>query len=438
MKQQLGTWLLTGLVLLQTGMAGFAGYAVMDAHATGTLPAGMHVGSVDIGGLAPEPALRLVEEHPVEAGIPGVLRIVLGEDSYPLDATSLAIAPHREDLLAQLRAFSGQTPWARMLAGFSHASAQTADPLALPLQCDSRALEQAAAGLSSVWNRDAVPAGVSLQGETLMVEEGVPGRKLDVPGFAEWMVRELRSGPMAEAGVLTLHAKPDVLLFSERGPTASEYAEMRRAGAADVLFSEGGSGDAGQAAALLSGRLLLPGEDFSLRAWMNGGGYAPITADGPSRVATAVFRSLLSVRGMTVKERVPSPYATNYAPPGQEAVLSDGLDDLAMRNEGGNPVLLMAVAEGESLRVLAFSRVEGASGTLFSDVTQTTEPPLIQSLTRELPPGDVRVISAGRAGIQVSVYRVDAEGKTFLHADQYPPQNRILEVGMQPDPRLAK
>ncbi len=164
----------------------------------------------------------------------------------------------------------------------------------------------------------------------------------------------------------------------------------------------------------------------------------PQTLDASSRVATAVFRTLLPIEGVTVSQRRASPYATNYAPPGQEAVMTEPADDLVLSNDSTRPILLMARAEGASLRVFAFSDIQGVAGLLCSDVTETTEPPLIQSPTRELAPGDVRVLAPGRAGIQVSVYRVDEQGKTLLHTDAYPPQNRVIEVGMPPDPRLMK
>lgn len=438
MKQQLGAWLFTLLVALQAVVAGAAGYAVLDAQSAGVLPPGMRIGSMEVGSLAPERALALVSDHPEEAGVPGVVRIVLPDASYPLHAESLKLIPNRERLLPQLEGYASQTRWARMLAGFSSVSPQAGPSFSLPLTCDRDALVQAAEGIASVWNREAKPAVVSLQGESLVVEDSLQGRVLDTVGFVDWFLTELESGPKVDSNGLALRPSQALYALSEPMPPADAYADMRRAGSADVLMMAGGAQDARQAASMLSGRLLMPGEGFSLRAWINEGGVDPKTGDALSRLATAVFRALLPVRNMTVKTRVPSPYATNYAPPGQEAVLLSGMDDLAMRNDGDMPVLLMAVAEGDSLRVLAFSRLDGASGTVFSDVTETTEPPLIQSLTRELPPGDVRVISPGRAGIQVSVYRVDAQGKTFLHADQYPPQNRILEVGMQPDPRLAK
>ena len=464
MNKKWGAWILSAFVAVQAGAAGLAGFVVLENQVSGTLPESTRVGNMLVAGLTPDEAVLRVLADPEAAGLPGVLRISLPVvpeaqrlssegaanteqyKSYPLNGATLSLRPSEAHLRERLAVLSADSVWTRMLADFSVSSSLEGAFVALPLHFQEQAVRDAAADIASVHGQQAVPATAQLQGETLLVESGQWGRELDATRLFAWFSDTLANGVLPEAGASTNRTgvlapatdDPEICRFIEPHPTAAMFQDMRRAGSADVLMAEGGAGDASRAETMLSGRLVSSRESISLAAWFEESGFMPQTADAASRVATALFRTLLPIDGITVRQRRPSPFATNFAPPGQEAVLLDEGDDLVLVNDSEQPILLMASAEGESLRVFAFTRFSGAAGTLFSDVTGTTEPPLIQSPTRELSPGEVRVLAPGRAGIQVSVYRVDAQGKALLHADTYPPQNRVLEVGMLPDPRLTK
>ena len=448
MNKQIGVWFLSLLVAVQAGAAGLTGFALLNGQPAETLPLHVHAGELALGGLSAEDALRQIFDNPQQAGLPGMLRILLPESptetepgrAYPVDGAALVLVPAEQPIREQLTRLAGGSRWERLLQSFEGAREQNRQQIRLPLTGDADALRNATATIASVWEREAVSAAVSLLGETLSVEPEVWGRQLDEACFAAWLTEALAAGNPSEKGVLALVpviGDSACLQFAEPSRKAGQYANMRRGGAVDLLLVEGGAEDARLAAEKLSGTMLDPGVVFSVRDWMREHGFSPSTPDAPSRVATAVFRALMPISGISVVQRAASPYATNFAPPGQEAMILEATDDLVLANETESSVLLMAAAEGESLRVVAFTAFSGAAGTLFSDVTQTTEPPLIQSMTKELLPGEARVISPGRAGMEVSVYRVGDGGKVFLHADQYPPQNRILEVGMQPDPRLG-
>ena len=447
MKRQLGVLLLSLLVAIQAGVAGITGYVLLNRQPAKTLPLHTYAGELAVGGLSPEAALRQIFSDPQQAGLPGVLRIFLPDNptdtssgrAYPVDGAALVLVPAEQPLREQLVILSSVSRWERMLQSLTGKREQERLQIRLPVTGDAGALWNATATIAAVWQREAVSAVASLEGETLSVAPEVWGRQLDEARFMAWLTDALAAGGQVEKGVLSLIPDREAafLQFVEPAQKASLYADMRRAGSADLLLYEGGARDAAQAAQRLSGTLLSPGDSFSMREWMRGSLFSPLTPDAPSRVATAVFRSLMPLSGISVEQRAASPYATNYAPPGQEAVLLEDTDDLVLANRTEQPVLLMAAAEGEAFRVVAFTAFSGAAGTLFSDVTQTMEPPLIQSMSRDLSPGEVRVISPGRAGMQVSVFRVGDGGKVFLHEDLYPAQNRILEVGMQPDPRLG-
>ena len=448
---------------VQAGVAGLVGFVVLGNQQSDTLPADVMMGELSLGGLSPDDAVMRVMSQAEKAGMPGFLRLALPRTPqvqvtdengaispdalvYPISTEALSLTPSQSLLRNQLAAISNESVWQRMLSGFSNPAGRVPNVLPLPLAFEEAAVKDAVASVASVWDQSAEPATVTLQGEGLLVEPENWGRKMEEQRLFLWMTQRFSSGfdnggTMTDSRVITLDpASEDPLIcrFEAPDPTMAIFDGMHKAGSADVLFAEAGEPDAAAAATLISGKLILSRETVSLTALLREGGFVPQTRDAPSRVATAVFRTLLPIEGVTVVQRRASPYATNYAPPGQEAVMVASQDDLVLSNDSAQPILLMARAEGASLRVFAFSNIQGVAGLLFSDVTETTEPPLIQSPTRELEPGDVRVLAPGRAGIQVSVYRVDGQGKTLVHTDVYPPQNRVIEVGMPPDPRLMK
>ncbi len=440
MDKTRGAWLLTLVVTVQAGLAGFAGFGLLSAQSADTLPSGIRFGDLPVGGMAADAARNAILADSRAAGVPERLDITLDKDTFSVAATDIGIGVDPDALDRMLAARQAGSSWDRLLAGFSIRPEADATPMGLPLAVDDGLLRDEAETIAARFLREPREAQPRMDGAALAVEPEVIGRFLDVPAFTAWLVSALGEGRLSQDGILSLDpsaegaqvyatARPDVL--------SDAYIGMRLAGSGRVDMVEGFGEDARLLSERLDGLLLASGDTLDFNRRITPAVNAIGSIDSPSRAASAVFAAMLPVRGVTVVERQPAPYAANYAAPGQEALAGDGIGNLVLRNDSGRPLLLLAQATGGTLQVAVYAALTEAPATLFSDVTETTEPPLILSPTRELAPDEVRVVAQGRAGMEVNVYRVDGTGKTLLHTDRYPPQNRVLEVGMPKDPRTA-
>ena len=439
MDKKRGAWLLTLAVTCQAGLAGFAGFGLLAARPAGTLPPDAFLGSMPLGGMTITAAQAAVLSDPAAAGVPGKVRVTLDGDVFPIGADAVGLSIDPDALQRMLTTRQTGSEWDRLLAGFSVAPQTDAAQAGVPLAIDSDLLAAETAAIDAAFRRESVQAHPRMEGSTLVVDPETVGRSLDVQAFTQWLTVALGQGRVASGGTLALDPSADgVAVYVTQTPDilSDTYAGMRQAGTAQVRMVEGFDQDARQTAERLDGLLLAPGDTLDFNRQISSVADSLGSIDSPSRAASAVFSAMLAVRGVTVVERHPAPYAANYAAPGQEAMAGDGIGNLVLRNDTGLPLLLMAEASQGMLQTAVFMVLTEAPATLFSDVTETTEPPLILSPTRELAPDEVRIVAQGRAGMDVDVYRVDGSGKTLLHTDHYPPQNRVLEVGMSQDPRV--
>lgn len=440
MDKTRGAWLLTLVVTVQAGLAGFAGFGLLVSRPAGTLSPGARCGDLLVGGMTAEAARSAVMADPLSAGVPERLDITLDGDPFPVAAADIGIEIDTAALDQMLTARQADSSWDRLLAGFSVPADTDAEPVGVPLAVEAGLLRAEADTIAAAFDREAWDAQPRLDGSTLVVEPETIGRTLDMPAFAAWLTAALGKGRMPRDGALPLDPSADgASVYATELPAvlSDTFMGMRVAGSGQVDMVEGFGDDARLLSKQLDGLLLAPGDTLDFNRRITPAADSLGSIDSPSRAASAVFSAMLSVRGITVVERQPAPYAANYAAPGQEALAGDGIGNLVLRNDTGLPLLLLAQAADGTLRVAVCAALTEAPATLFSDVTETTEPPLILSPTRELAPDEVRVMAQGRAGMEVDVYRVDGSGRTLLHTDRYPPQNRVLEVGMPKDPRTT-
>jgi len=145
------------------------------------------------------------------------------------------------------------------------------------------------------------------------------------------------------------------------------------------------------AAAKVSAQLIQPDEEYSFnealfplsqRFFVDqpvivGGQFVPELGGGVCQVSSAVFRAALAAGLPITEQSSHSVKVVYYQPPGLDAAVYPGQKDLKFKNDTGAPVLLQAVAEGETVRVALYGTRDGRTahmqGPFYPDGSPVTD-----------------------------------------------------------------
>jgi vancomycin resistance protein YoaR len=189
----------------------------------------------------------------------------------------------------------------------------------------------------------------------------------------------------------------------------------------------------------LVGAVIGPGEVFSFNrrvgTFSEDRGFikAPVSYNGQliddwgggvCQTSTTLYNAAL-LAGMEIVERNRHEFAPSYVPPGRDAAVAFSSVDLRFRNPNPFPVRIAGRIEGARLIVeLVGARPPSPRPEVLSDV-QGVETPETYTLG-EGPRHWLR--NSGKAGCEVSVYRLTAGRRELISHDAYPAMNRVVEL----------
>jgi vancomycin resistance protein YoaR len=198
---------------------------------------------------------------------------------------------------------------------------------------------------------------------------------------------------------------------------------------------------------LVDGRIVRPGETFSLNAAVgertakNGFVMAPGIEDGEmvdtmgggvSQFATTFFNAMFH-GGYDIIERQPHSFYFSRYPMGHEATLSWPKPDLVIRNDTDAGILIKAIYSKTSISVKLYGNNGGRKvKAKVSNRYDITKPPLELLPNPKLLPDDSKVKESGSVGWSVTVARVitfpDGTKKEERRKVTYKPRVRRVEV----------
>lgn len=242
---------------------------------------------------------------------------------------------------------------------------------------------------------------------------------------------------------------------SEPGQTTADLEKMHINAALSsftTYYSEGAANRAHNialAASRLNGIIVPPGGSFSFntavgpRNYEQGfldaviienGKYTDGLGGGVCQVSTTLYGAILRTE-LEVTARRPHSLVSSYVEPGQDAMVSWGLSDLAFVNPYDTPVLLHALWGGGALTVSIYGdSKEKKEVSVTSEITRYIPFQTETVIDKDLPDGSSYIRSSGKRGLECSVYRniVQNDGmvttETVSH-DIYAAQKKIIVSG---------
>jgi vancomycin resistance protein YoaR len=199
-----------------------------------------------------------------------------------------------------------------------------------------------------------------------------------------------------------------------------------------------------RAARALDGTLIEPGAVFSFNrtvgSWTPDRGYvlAPVSYDGElvvdwgggvCQTSSTLYNAAL-LAGLEIIERHRHTWAPKYIPPGQDAAVAQRTIDLRLRNPYPWPVRLAVTTGDERIGIRILGRAAGPMVHVAGQAHVALTPIEIFRRDDRLPHGQRRILTHGRPGLSVTVYRTYPTGKRELVSqDTYPAMNTVIAVG---------
>jgi len=197
--------------------------------------------------------------------------------------------------------------------------------------------------------------------------------------------------------------------------------------------------NARMAARALDGAVVGPGEAFSFNRRVGSlsrdRGYrkAPVSFNGQliddwgggvCQTSTTLYNAAL-LSGMKILERNHHHFCPSYVPPGRDAAVAYPSIDLRFKNPYAFPIRVHAAVDEEKIEVAFYANAPlPAKPEVVAEVERSETP---ATFYLGDPSNRARVRNSGRAGYDVTVYRITGNRKEIVSTDEYPVMNRVIE-----------
>lgn len=187
------------------------------------------------------------------------------------------------------------------------------------------------------------------------------------------------------------------------------------------------------------GRTIQPGETFSFNksvgSFSRDQGYrkAPVSYNGQlidswgggvCQTSTTLYNAAL-LSGMKVVERSRHRFAPGYVPPGRDAAVAYSSIDLKFKNPYSFPVRILGQMKGDRLTLGIYGPRRLKEKPRIVEVVREPQLPVTYTIGEEGPRARLR--NSGKAGFQVTVYRVRGDSRELISTDSYPAMGRVID-----------
>ncbi len=273
----------------------------------------------------------------------------------------------------------------------------------------------------------------------------VIGLKLDPEKVAEYIIQKLEEKFEPSIEITVSEGNGLVRVLPER--TAQDFE-----GIEDIIAEyrttvrEKDLKSAQIAANALNGALVLP-EDreanngqnrFSFNERITRPGHKlGVSDNGYRQVASTLYAALLlsDIETGSIKKVVDTVWR-DYISPGLNILAGEYSSDLTFRNTLGHPVAILAEIKGNELTVRIAGKKDPdiKSVELKIDIDQEYEPSVMYIEDPALKPGEQKLLSPGRKGLEISVYKIvtrktQGTEQLLLYRQKYKAVDAVVKTG---------
>ncbi|HEX3030441.1 MAG TPA: VanW family protein [Clostridia bacterium] len=158
--------------------------------------------------------------------------------------------------------------------------------------------------------------------------------------------------------------------------------------------------------------------------------------EGYNQVASTLYAAML-IAGIDPNTitRTPHEETVDYIEPGLDACVLSDSGDLNFQNTLDCKILVNAEVKGDKVVVsILGKRLNNSSNSIKTEVQQRYTPTVINMENQDLKPGQKKMVSQGKEGLKVNVYRIMLSGgqeidRQLLYYDLYKPIDAVIQIG---------
>lgn len=424
------------MMFAQTLLAISAGFMALHFSTEDSVSSEVFVEDTDISGLSREKALEKLEEHYKKVVSEGFIKIVYDVDEkFDIAYTDINLSVDCEATVAL--AFDGRGGGLQGLLEkyFYRRSRKDIPPV---VRLNESKLKEKLDELATRINREPVNADLQLKDGRLIKNSDIDGIRLNTAGLAERILDGLRKSTQ-----VLLELKQDDSYLLERIKADIGLADLE--GVDEIISTyttkvpAGGTiNDVRSAAKSINKVLLRPSDEFSFKRYLDGEGLSPEEDNkGYCQVASTLYAAVLTAGiDYGTVSRVQHAIPEDYIAPGLDVHISEETYDFKFMNTLKQRMVIFAQLEGDSLEVSIAGRKEaaGVEKVLETDIVQKFMPPVIYVENKDLEPGEKKLVSSGKEGLKVEVYRTTSkdgaiEDKELLSIDTYQAVKAVMHIG---------
>ncbi len=442
------------LVFMLVMVSGFA-YGYLNTYVAAPsdqIVEGVKIDNVDVGGLQREEALAKVKAAANKA-LTQTVNLNYKDRSWKISLAKLGVGTDLDAALNEAVEFGhAGNIWERYLE--TKTAKHEGKQLNLNYLVDKDRTSAIIAELTQELNTSPADAGISIneRGE-LVTTFDKPGTRVNSEAAAQELesllsngIKEPQNQPW-EISLTLVNKSPNITREDLRSQKIdgilAAYTTRFQTSNVNRTYNVKVAADA------INHQIIKPGETFSFNKVVGPrsqeAGYrealiiqqnefVPGLGGGVCQVSSTLYNAVL-LADLPVVERSNHSLPVDYVPAGRDATVAYGARDLRFTNNTPGYLLLQTKVQGNSLTVQIYGdKSHKKEVELSNRVIARTEPQIVKKPNPELEEGKEVVEQAGKAGLQVQVYRtIKEQGKSLpaqlISTDTYKAVNKIIQVG---------
>jgi len=414
---------------------------------------GVYIESLNVGNQTKSQAELLVKEHYDKFADNSDLLIKYGGDKeFLIKFSDIKSSIDYEETVNQAYSINEGNVFARLIRGFFSSTRKTVYPV---VKFDERELEKKLREFELLIDKAPVSAKMYLENGKVRKVSEASGVKLNIPKAIEKIKNEIGSHLNSSIEFEAQNNKEINVVAPELTLDMLEGVDYVISSYTTQIKSPEIRDAVKECSEAMNGCLVLnsspdkkKSKEFSFVEWIKKKQLLiEQKNDGYSQVASTLHAALLKT-GIDIDciNSIRNETPVDYIDPGLDVKISDKDGDYKFSNPFDFPIAIFSECNDESITIYIVGNKSSdySENELEVNIVQRFEPPVLKVVNYDLKPDEQKVISSGKQGIEVEVYRVSKEnGKensNRIYVNKYDAVGAIMQVGpkSKPDNQVDK